>query len=49
VEDAITNLDPNEVRDFKKILDNVRTQTIVSRMEKEGRMTKKRGDSQTAP
>lgn len=35
VEETIVQLDPDEQRDFKKILGSVRTKTLVTRMERQ--------------
>ena len=36
-DDAVAALDPDEMKDYKKILENVRTATLVSRMERQER------------
>ena len=35
VDETIAQLDPQELKDFKKILESVKTKTVVSRMERQ--------------
>ena len=47
-EDAVAALDPDEMKDYKKILDNVRTKALVSRMERQERTRAKLKKSKEA-
>ena len=41
VDDEVTQLDPDERKDYKKILESVHTKTLVSRMSKQEREKQK--------